>query len=81
MLTSLETAQTKLSHYYAMTGEIDNDLYAIGTIISPQQKLQFFDSKDWDDPEKDWRAQYRKSLEDYFEVYKRRLSDSQSIPR
>lgn len=81
MLASLEAAKTKLSHYYSMTDKIDNNLYAIGTILSPQQKLQFFEGKDWEDPDNDWRAIYRKSLEDYFDIYKQRLSDSQSISK
>jgi hypothetical protein len=81
MLTALHAAKKKLTQYYAMTDEIDSDLYAVGTILSPQQKLQFFVGKDWDDPDNDWRAIYRKSLEDCFEVYKRRLYDSQSTSK
>ena len=46
MLAALHAAKTKLSQYYSMTDQIHNDLYAIGTIIAPQQKLQFFSTKD-----------------------------------
>lgn len=46
MLSSLEAAEKKLSHNYNQTDEIDNNLYAIGTILSPQHKLQFFIGKD-----------------------------------
>jgi hypothetical protein len=81
MLASLKAAEKKLSYYYRMTDTIDNNLYAISTILSPQQKLQFFEGKDWDDPDNDWRAIYRASLEDYFQSYKRRHSDAQSISR
>ncbi|CRL30059.1 unnamed protein product [Penicillium camemberti] len=35
MLSSLEAAEKKLSHYYNQTDEINNNLYAIGTILSP----------------------------------------------
>lgn len=81
MLASLEAAEKKLSHYYGMTDTIDNNLYAIGTSLSPQQKLQFFEGKDWDDPDNDWRAIYRASLEDYFQTYKQRHSDAQSTSK
>ncbi|KAJ5672840.1 hypothetical protein N7507_001967 [Penicillium longicatenatum] len=76
MLLSLEAAEKKLSHYYGITDEIDNNLYAISTILSPQQKLDFFKGKDWDDPDVNYRTKYRKSLEDYFRPYKQRLSET-----
>jgi hypothetical protein len=81
MFLSLEAAEKKLSHYYSMTDEIDNDLYAIGTILSPQQKLDFFKDKDWDDPDIDYCIKYRKSLEDYFQAYKQHYSETQSSSR
>jgi hypothetical protein len=81
MLSSLEAAKGKLSTYYSMTDTIDGNLYAIGTILSPQQKLQFFETKDWDDPDNNWRAIYRSSLEDYFQTYRRRHADTQSISK
>lgn len=49
MLSALHAAKEKLSFYYSKTDEIHSDLYAIGTIIAPQNKLQFFSGKDWDD--------------------------------
>lgn len=81
MLSSLKAAKRKLSIDYGMTDTIDGNLYAIGTILSPQQKLQFFKGKDWDDPDNNWRAIYRASLEDYFQSYKRRHADTQSISK
>jgi hypothetical protein len=74
MLTSLESAKKKLSVYYANTNKIDGYLYnAIGTILSPRDKLQFFSTKDWDpdpdNPESDYRAKYRQSLESYLHKY------------
>ncbi|EED11526.1 hypothetical protein TSTA_008220, partial [Talaromyces stipitatus ATCC 10500] len=39
MLASLEAAKDKLSIYYKDTDNIDGYLYAIGTILSPQDKL------------------------------------------
>jgi hypothetical protein len=74
MLSALNAAKIKLSKYYSMTDEVPSDLYAIGTIIAPQNKLHFFSTKDWDN---NWRERYRKSLEDYLEPYKQRLSESQ----
>lgn len=60
MLSALKQAKLKLSEYYSMTDDIHNDLYAIGTILAPQNKLHFFSNKEW---EPCWRVQYRKSLE------------------
>ncbi|KAJ5337448.1 uncharacterized protein N7506_005470 [Penicillium brevicompactum] len=78
MLSSLEAAEKKLSHYYSQTDKIDNNLYAIGTILSPKHKLQFFEGKDWEDPVNDWCTIYRASLENYFESYKQSNLDAQS---
>jgi hypothetical protein len=71
MLSSLEAAQEKLSKYYAMTDSIEGDLYAIGTILAPANKLQFFSTKDWesDNPEKDYKKIYCESLESFFASY------------
>lgn len=46
MLSSLEAAQEKLSKYYSMTDSVKGDLYAIGTVLAPANKLQFFSTKD-----------------------------------
>jgi hypothetical protein len=46
MLSSLKAAQEKLSKYYAMIYSIEGDLYAIGTILAPANKLKFFLTKD-----------------------------------
>lgn len=75
MLSSLEAAQEKLSKYYSMTDSVKGDLYAIGTVLAPANKLQFFSTKDWesDDPEKDWKRIYRESLESFFRSYDERL--------
>jgi hypothetical protein len=78
MLAALHAAKKKLSQYYSMTDQIPSDLYAIGTIIAPQQKLQFFSGKDWDDPVTDWRGRYRASIERYLAPYQQRISDTQS---
>jgi hypothetical protein len=74
MLSALKAARQKLRDYYAKTDDIPNDLYAIGTMVGPSNKLQFFQTKDWNDH----RDGYRKSFENYLEPYKQRLSDTQS---
>jgi hypothetical protein len=74
MLSALKAARQKLRDYYAETDNTPNDLYAIGTMVGPSNKFQFFQTKDW----KDYRDGYRKSFEKYFEPYKQRLLDTQS---
>ncbi|KAI9037296.1 uncharacterized protein KD926_000658 [Aspergillus affinis] len=74
MLSALRAAKLKLSEYYRMTDEIGNDLYAIGTILAPQNKFEFFPNKDW---EPNWRMRYRKSLEEYLVPYQQRYSELQ----
>lgn len=70
MLSALYTSKTKLSQYYSKTDGVPGDLFAIGTMLAPQNKLQFFIGKDWDD---EWRDRYCQSFADYFEPYKQRL--------
>ena len=81
MLASLEAAKNKLSIYYRDTDNMDGHLYAIGTILSPQDKLQFFSTADWDPEEGgiDYRATYRQSLESSLEKYSENLAQGQQI--
>jgi hypothetical protein len=81
MLASLEAAKNKLSIYYKDTDNIDGYLYAIGTILSPQDKLQFFSTTDWDPEEGgiDYRTTYRQSLESYLKKYSENLAQNQQI--
>jgi hypothetical protein len=78
MLKALHAAEAKLRQYYSMTDKVPGDLYAISTIIAPQNKLHFFSGKDWEDPVIDYREKYRRSLQDYLKPYRQRLSDTQS---
>lgn len=48
MLSALKQAKSKLSQYYSMTDQIPGDLYAIGMILAPQNKLHFFSTKEWE---------------------------------
>lgn len=88
MLSSLEAAQEKLKKYYSETDDIEDNLYAIGTILAPSSKMEFFSTSDWDlDPEigKDYRKEYRESLRSLLERYNQRVpsdmtqSDSQLL--
>lgn len=81
MLASLEAAKNKLSIYYRDTDNMDGHLYATGTILSPQDNLQFFSNADWDPDEGgiDYRATYRQSLESSLEKYSENLAQGQQI--
>ena len=72
MLEALQAAQQKLRDYYSETDNIRGDLYAIGTIIAPENKLQFFMTDDWSDQ---WRQRYRQSFKDYLVPYQSRLAN------
>ncbi|KAJ5365267.1 hypothetical protein N7517_008153 [Penicillium concentricum] len=54
MLSSLEAAKEKLKKYYSDTDDIEGNPYAIGMILVPSSKMEFFSTSDWDlDPEID----------------------------
>lgn len=74
MLFSLEAAKDKLSKYYGMTDLVEGDLYAIGTILDPSNKMEFFSTSDWapDNTGKDYKKEYRQSLQSLFEKYRPR---------
>ncbi|KAJ6019888.1 hypothetical protein N7522_000596 [Penicillium canescens] len=75
MLSSLEAAKDKLSKYYGMTDNVEGDLYAIGTILDPSNKMEFFSTSDWapDNSGKDYKKEYRESLQSLFERYSLRI--------
>lgn len=77
MLCALHAGKEKLAVYYAKTEQIHGNLYAIGTILAPQHKLQFFSKKDWADNNFEWRTQYKQYLERYLEPYSQRQSENQ----
>jgi hypothetical protein len=74
MLRALEYARKKLSQYYCATDEVGDDLYAIATIMAPQNKLEFFQKPEW---ESTWAPRYKKILEKYLVPYEKRYSQSQ----
>jgi hypothetical protein len=63
------TGYKKLSFYYKQTQDAHGHLYAIGTILAPQHKLQFFSKHDWADNDFEWHQQYKAYLEDYLQPY------------
>jgi hypothetical protein len=68
MLRALESAESKLREYYAMTDAPElGDIYAHGTILAPQHKIQFFETEDWSDA--DYALQYTLSLKDRMKAY------------
>lgn len=75
MLSALYAAKEKLSKYYGQTDLIYGDLYAIGTILAPENKLHLFSDKDWGE---DLRKQYRQSFENHFAIYKEQLAETET---
>lgn len=58
---TLEADQEKLDYYYSMTDAIPGDLYAVSTMIVPDNKFKFSQTKDWDD---ELHVRYRKSFKE-----------------
>lgn len=76
MLKALLYSKNKLSEYYSATDTIDDYLYANGTIMAPQNKLEFFQTSEW---EPEWHIRYHKSLEKYLVPYEKRYLDIRPI--
>ena len=72
MLSALEAAKEKLTFYYQKTDNMHNNIFAVSTILAPENKLQFFSGKDWDAT---WRKRYYQSFKNYVQPYKQRLQD------
>lgn len=81
MLNALHAGMNKLSVYYTKTKEIHGSLYAIGTILAPQHKLNFFSSKTWgkSGDDSDWGIHYKEALCEFMKPYAQRLSQTQSL--
>jgi hypothetical protein len=77
MLEALKSAESKLREYYAKTDDPElGDVYAHGTILAPQHKLQFFRGRDWTD--QDYTSLYIQSLQDRMKRYQ---TDSHSLSK
>ena len=68
-------SRVKLDYYYSMTDTIRGDLYAVCTMLAPEKKFKFFQTKDWDN---EWRVRYRKSFNDSLIPYQEHLTGRQS---
>lgn len=77
-LSALKAAKDKLSAYYSKTSQDHGYLYAMGTILAPQHKLQFFSDKAWSDNNYEWREKYVNYLRDYIKPYEQRVSNQLS---
>ncbi|KAJ5249388.1 hypothetical protein N7524_011704, partial [Penicillium chrysogenum] len=77
MLSSLEAGRLKLDEYYSQTDHDRDHLYAISTMLAPDNRFQFFLSDDWT---KEWRDKYRASFQDNLLPYQERYATSQGLP-
>ncbi|KAJ6090678.1 hypothetical protein N7499_003392 [Penicillium canescens] len=69
MRQALEAGKRKLAVYYGKTTNAHGHLYAIGTILAPSHKLNYFSGDEWSENEYEWRATYRDSFYDYIRPY------------
>ena len=76
ILKALKAGSKKLLVYYKATEQVYGSLYAIGTILAPQHKLEFFKGPEWagevDNMDSSWHDIYEKSLHNYLEDYLKR---------
>lgn len=77
MLSSLEAGRLKLDEYYSQTDYDRDHIYAISTMLAPDNRFQFFLSDDWT---KEWRDKYRASFQDTLLPYQERHTTSQGLP-
>jgi hypothetical protein len=84
MLECLEASRLKLDEYYSQTDSMQGHIYAIGTMLAPDNRFQFFRSDDWDN---DWREKYRSAFDKALIPYQGHhssalgIGSSQSTPR
>lgn len=85
MLKALEAGSKKLSVYYKATEQAHGSLYAIGTILAPQHKLEFFKGPEWagdvDGMDSSWYDVYEASLHKHLEEYSKHQPEKQVLPR
>ena len=74
MLDSLEAGRIKLDEYYTQTDQAKPHIYAISTMLAPDNKFQFFLFDDWD---RQWRDLYQKSFQEALVPYQEYLSTIQ----
>lgn len=79
MREALEAGRQKLSDYYSQTENVHGNLFAVGTILAPQHKLQFFSKPEWSDNNYQWRKTYRDYVEKSLEPYQKRQKETQQL--
>ncbi|KOS39661.1 hypothetical protein ACN38_g9487 [Penicillium nordicum] len=77
MLASLDASWSKLRDYYRETDKIRGHIYAVCTMLSPDNRFQFFFSDDWSDA-KELRDQYRVAFQDALTPIQERLSSTKA---
>jgi hypothetical protein len=77
MLSSLEAGRLKLDEYYSQTDHDRGHIYAISTMLAPDNRFQFFLTDDWT---KEWRDTYRASFQDTLIPYQKRQATSKGLP-
>ncbi|KAJ5522962.1 hypothetical protein N7513_012065 [Penicillium frequentans] len=75
MLISLEASHAKLRDYYKETDYMQGHIYAVCTMLSPDNRFQFFLSDDWADA-KELRDQYRVAFRDALTPIQERLTSA-----
>ena len=74
MLKALIAGRLKLDEYYSQTDNLKGHIYAVGTMLAPNSRFQFFLSDNW---EPHWRDTYRKSFQELLIPYQERLTINQ----
>jgi hypothetical protein len=77
MLAALEAGRLKLDEYYSQTDNLKGHIYAVGTMLAPDSRYQFFLQDNW---EPHWRDTYRKSFRESLLPYQERLAACQQQP-
>jgi hypothetical protein len=72
MLRALEAGEEKLKAYYHDTEEAHGHLYAMGTILTPSYKLNYFKGEDWAGDDAKWYKEYESSLHTHLKRYYQR---------
>lgn len=81
MLCALKAGEQKLATYYKDTEKAHGHLYAMGTILTPVHKLDYFKGADWAGDDADWYTVYESSLHSYLKRYYQRQPTTQSVDK
>jgi hypothetical protein len=65
MLKALQHGRNRLAEYYKNTEQSHGCLYAMGMVLAPSYKLEFFKGEHWIGDDADWDNEYEVSLHKY----------------